>query len=42
MSSEASTKSTNPVIVILAWVAVGVPLLFGVLQTVTKAAALFK
>ena len=42
MSSEASAKTSSPLILLFAWVAVGVPLLFGVLQTVTKAAALFK
>jgi hypothetical protein len=42
MTPEASAKTTNPVTLILAWVAVGIPLLIGVLQTVTKAAALFR
>jgi len=38
-SSEGSP--TNPVILILAWIAVGAPLLWGVLQTFKKALALF-
>jgi hypothetical protein len=42
MNSEASTKTSSPAIVLLAWIAVGVPLLFGVVQTIGKAAVLFK
>jgi hypothetical protein len=38
-SSEGAPSS--PVILILAWVAVGAPLLWGVLQTFKKALALF-
>jgi hypothetical protein len=40
--SEQATEKANPVIVILAWLAVGIPLLWGVAQTITKAAALFR
>jgi len=40
-SNQAADKS-SPLVVALAWLAVGVPLLFGVAQTVTKAAALFR
>ena len=42
MTTETSAKSSPVVILVLAWVAVGIPLLVGVLQTVTKAAALFR
>jgi hypothetical protein len=42
MSNDDTTSAgTNPVILILAWLAVGLPLLWGVGQTVSKAAALF-
>jgi hypothetical protein len=34
--------SHNPGLIGLAWVAVGLPLLWGVLQTLVKAAALFR
>ena len=36
-----SGSPTNPVILILAWIAVGAPLLWGVPQTFKKAMALF-
>lgn len=32
---------TNPVLVALAWVLVGVPLLYGLWQTIDRASALF-
>ena len=38
-SSEGAPSS--PVILILAWIAVGAPLLWGVMQTFKKALALF-
>lgn len=34
-------KSTNTIKLALAWLAVGVPLLWGVVETVRKASALF-
>jgi hypothetical protein len=37
---QTKTKSSAPWVA-LAWLAVGVPLLFGIAQTVSKAAALF-
>ena len=39
-SAEPTTPS-NPLILILAWLAVGAPLLWGVAQTFKKALALF-
>jgi hypothetical protein len=36
-----SAKSSNAVKLTLAWVAVGVPLLWGVVETLRKASALF-
>jgi len=46
-STDASTQSTAPssgggLILILAWLAVGAPLLWGVAQTIKKALALFQ
>ncbi len=38
----SSVRRTSPVILILAWLGVGVPMLWGVLMTVKKAALLFK
>jgi len=38
---ETSSRSNGPVVLALAWLAVGAPLLWGVAQTVTKALALF-
>ena len=38
---RAAQVSRNPVVVILAWLAVGVPLLWGVALTLKKALALF-
>jgi hypothetical protein len=34
-------RSNQTIVLVLAWLAVGVPLLWGVAQTVTKALALF-
>ena len=34
--------SRNPAVVAFAWAAVGIPLLWGVLNTLTKAIALFR
>jgi hypothetical protein len=34
--------TTSPLLVLLAWLVVGAPLLWGVLQTLKKAAALFQ
>jgi hypothetical protein len=34
-------RSTSPALVALAWVAVAAPLLWGIFQTLKKAAALF-
>jgi len=39
--ANRSTSKSSPLTLAIAWLAVGVPLLFGVAQTVTKAAALF-
>jgi hypothetical protein len=41
MSDEARAQ-TSPLVLLLAWLAVGVPLLWGVAQTLKKALALFK
>ncbi len=41
MASEDTTKST-PVALILSWVIVGIPLVWGITQTFYKALALFK
>jgi hypothetical protein len=40
--SRAAGRPANPVIPIFAWLAVAIPLLFGIAQTITKAAALFR
>lgn len=40
-STSPAHSSSSPVILILAWIAVGAPLLWGVLQTFKKALALF-
>ena len=40
--SKAKSASTSPVLVISAWAAVGVPLIFGLWNTVQKAVLLFK
>ena len=39
---ERATASTSWVVVVLAWVAVGVPMLWGVGMTLKKAALLFR
>ncbi len=36
------TRASNSVVLALAWLAVGLPLLWGVAQTIGKAAALFR
>ena len=40
-TTRQATLSRNPAIVALAWLAVGLPLLWGVAQTLRKALALF-
>lgn len=40
--SEQTQLSHNPVVLAMAWLAVGLPLLWGVVQTLYKAALLFK
>jgi hypothetical protein len=37
-----SSKSTSPILIALAWVVVGVPWLWGILQTLKNAAKLFQ
>jgi hypothetical protein len=39
--AQAHSPHTSPFIVTLAWLAVGVPLLWGVVQTIAKAMVLF-
>ena len=41
-NAESGPHSTNVIKLALAWMAVGVPLLWGVVQTLTKAMALFR
>ena len=41
-ASRVKSASTSPVLVIAAWAAVGVPLIFGLWNTVQKAVLLFK
>ncbi len=41
MSTESTSKGSANVTLIFAWLAVGVPLAWGVAMTVTKAMALF-
>jgi hypothetical protein len=41
MTTEERTATNSKVVLILAWLAVGLPLLWGVAQTIGKAAALF-
>jgi hypothetical protein len=38
---SAQAAASNPLVLVLAWAAVGAPLLWGVLQTFKKALALF-
>ena len=40
-SRAQGTQSTPAALVVLAWIVVGAPLVWGVLQTLKKAAALF-
>jgi len=40
-NAESGSHSTNVIKLALAWLAVGVPLLWGVVQTLKKAMALF-
>jgi hypothetical protein len=43
MARDSETKTTSsPLIGILSWLVVGLPLLWGVALTATKAAALFR
>jgi hypothetical protein len=39
--SPSQPAASNPMVLVLAWAAVGAPLLWGVLQTLRKALALF-
>ena len=41
-AASAAAHPTSPLIVVLAWLAVGLPLLWGVAQTFSKALALFR
>ena len=40
-AAPLAPRPTSPAVVVLAWVAVAVPLLWGIFQTLKKAAALF-
>ena len=40
-STTTSTTTTSPIMIALAWVLVGVPLAYGLWQTLVKASALF-
>lgn len=40
-STATTTDRSSPVTIALAWLAVGVPLAWGVLQTIIKSLALF-
>jgi len=42
MQAQAQSPHTSRLIVFLAWVAVGVPLLWGIEQTIAKALVLFR
>lgn len=42
MNRDENHKKTSPVAVILAWLVVGIPLLWGVYQTLIKSVALFR
>ena len=42
MNHDSGTKASSGVVAILSWLAVGLPLLWGVALTATKAAALFR
>lgn len=39
---SSTSSSSNPLIVVLAWLAVGLPLLWGVALTLSKALVLFR
>lgn len=39
--SDQTTTTTSPVLVALAWALVGIPLAYGLWQTLVKASALF-
>ena len=39
---SGDARSSNRAVLVLAWLAVGLPLLWGVAQTIGKAAALFR
>ena len=41
-NAESGLKRTSGITHVMAWVAVGVPLLWGVVETLTKAMALFR
>ena len=41
-AGHAKHPSSNPLVLALAWLAVGAPLLWGVTQTIRKALALFQ
>jgi hypothetical protein len=40
-ASEHESTTSSPLILAAAWIAVGIPLLWGVAQTIVKASALF-
>lgn len=40
-AAPAEGRASSPLILVLAWLGVGIPLLWGVWQTVQKAAVLF-
>lgn len=41
MSEPSSTTTTSPILVALAWLLVGIPLAYGLWQTIDRASALF-
>ena len=41
MSEPSSTTTTSPILVTLAWLLVGIPLAYGLWQTIDRASALF-
>jgi hypothetical protein len=41
MSTDNTASTTSPVLIALAWLLVGIPLLYGLWQTVDRASALF-
>jgi len=40
--ADHGSSPSSPIVLALAWIAVGIPLLWGVAQTITKALALFR